>query len=196
MGCPPWADARRRVAEISPPHLGVRADFIGTARRDDLATQQDEDSGGVAEHHIHVVLGEQHADPARASDVLREFHQGRPLAQGHPGRRLVHQQKPRVARQRDRELDPLHIPVGELRTGPVGRSRHAHLIEKRHRQFTVPLPCGMPHRQDFAAMADQRHLDVLADRHGMKRLGDLKCTADAPAKPLLRGGEGDNLALE
>ncbi len=45
-------------------------------------------------------------------------------------------------------------------------------------------------------MADQRHLDVLADRHGMKRLGDLKSAADAPAKPLLRGGEGDGLALE
>ena len=49
------------------------------------------------------------------------------LARRHAGGRLVHQQKARLAGERDRKLEPFDVAIGELAARPVGRVLHADL---------------------------------------------------------------------
>ena len=102
-----------------------------------------------------------------------------------------------LARQRDGELDPLHVPVGKLRAGPICRRPPFRPAPAR---LDAGSRCcsraGVPEREAPVMMADQRHLDVLAHAHRMKRLGDLECPPDAEAEALLRRGVRDGPAVE
>ena len=82
------------------------------------------------EHHVHVVLGEQHADRFFARDAGGEPHQLDALARRHAGGRLVHQQKFWLVGERDRELEPLQVAIGEFAAGPLGIAAHADEIEQ------------------------------------------------------------------
>ena len=78
---------------------------------------------GVAEHDVHVVLGEQHRECcSRASEAASSINSAA-RTRRHARRRLVHQQQPRPAGQRQRELDPLRIAIGERRAMPWSAKR-------------------------------------------------------------------------
>ena len=77
---------------------------------------------GVAEHDVHVVLGEQHRDALCAREVGGELHQRSRERGDMPGGRLVHQQQPRRAGERQRELHALGVAVGERRAALVGEA--------------------------------------------------------------------------
>ena len=83
------------------------------------------------------MLGEQHRDAALDHQPLDQRDQVVALARRHAGGRLVHQQEARIVGERDRELDPLDVAVGELLAGAVGGVRHADLIEQLERALAM-----------------------------------------------------------
>ena len=118
------------LAEIDGAHLRVAADLFRRALGDQAAAVEHEDAVGMLEHHVHVVLGEEHADRLLAGDARGEPHQFDALARRHAGGRLVHQQQLRLVGERDRELEPLEVAIGELAAGPLGIVAHADQIEQ------------------------------------------------------------------
>ena len=78
--------------------------------------------------------------PRVRGDRVGEVHERGPFAQGHAGGGLVHQEQLRLARERDGQLDPLHIAVGQFRTGPVGRLGHSDLVEQLQRPVAMASP--------------------------------------------------------
>ena len=59
------------LAEIDGADLRVAPDLLGRAFGDQAAAIEHQDAVGVFEHHVHVVLGEQHADRLFAGDAAR-----------------------------------------------------------------------------------------------------------------------------
>ncbi len=59
------------VAEIDGAHLWIAPDFFWRAFGDQAATIEHKDTLGMLEHHVHVVLGKQHADRFFARDTRR-----------------------------------------------------------------------------------------------------------------------------
>ena len=84
----------------------------------------------MLEHDVHIVLGEEHADRFFARDARGEPHQFDALARRHAGGRLVHQQQLRLVGERDRQLQPLEIAIGEFAAGPLGIAAHADEFEQ------------------------------------------------------------------
>ena len=82
------------------------------------------------EHHVHVVLGEEHADRFLPRDPGGQPHQLDALARRHAGGRLVHQQKLWLIGERDREFQPLQVAIGEFAAGPLGIAAHADQFEQ------------------------------------------------------------------
>ena len=112
-----------------PPARGVCPHAAG-ALRDQLAAIEHQDAIGVAEDDVHVVFGEQHADAALARMPRVSAMRAASLRR-HAGGRLVHQQQPRVVGQREGELQPLEIAIGELAAArsagpPCRRARAMH----------------------------------------------------------------------
>ena len=79
------------------------------------------------------MLGEQHRDAALDHQRLDQRDQRVALARRHAGGRFVHQQKPRLAGERDRKLDALDVAIGKLAARPVGGVVHADLAQKLER---------------------------------------------------------------
>ncbi|MFL5156433.1 MAG: hypothetical protein ACJ8C3_26690, partial [Microvirga sp.] len=79
----------------------------------------------------------------------------------------------RPARERDRELDALDVAIGKGRARPIGEGVHAERGEELYRLFAVAAARVRADGAGLAGMADQRHLDVLGDRHRREGLGDL-----------------------
>ncbi len=52
------------------------------------------------------------------------------LSRRHAGRRLVHQQELRIVGERDGELEPLEVAIGELAAAALRLIGHADEIEK------------------------------------------------------------------
>ena len=84
----------------------------------------------MTKHHVHVVLGEEDADRAFAGDAGSEAHQRMALSRRHAGRRLVHQQELGIVGERDGELEPLEVAIGELAAAALRLVGHADEIEQ------------------------------------------------------------------
>ena len=160
---------------------------------------------GVAEHDVHVVLGEEHRDPLFARELRRELHQAVARARRHAGGGLVHQQQPRRAGERQRQLDALRVAVRERRAALAGESGHAHALEQRigFGAHAVGRPRG--DAAMGAGMRQQRELDVLAHGHRREGRGDLERPADAhprdgprrqPVDPRAGQGHGPGVGRE
>ncbi len=93
---------------------------------------------GVGEDDIHVMLGEQDADPLGIDDVGGELHQGDTLLRRHAGSRLVHEKEPGRIGERHGELDPLQIAVGEDAAQPVRLIGDADPFKERIRAVHLP----------------------------------------------------------
>src|SRR5687767_1430509 len=97
------------VAKVDLAYARIGADLLGGPGGDDLAEVHDDHAACEAEHHFHIVLGEQHGDMVAARERRRERHQLAALLGSRAGGRLVHEQQPRPVRERDRELDALQV---------------------------------------------------------------------------------------
>src|SRR5213075_1260398 len=97
---------------------------------DQLARIEHHDSVGVAEDHIHVVLGEQHRDAVAAGERSGELHERGAFFRRHAGCGLVHQEEPGPVRERNRELHALEVAVGELRASLVRLLVHPDPLKK------------------------------------------------------------------
>ena len=116
----------------------------------------------------------------RTRDALRERHQLSPLARRHAGGRLVHQQQLRLVGERDRQLEPLDVAIGDLAAQPIRLVRHAdelQQLEQPRLGAAAPPNDGVGHSS--SAMRQQRHLHVLGERHRQERRRDLERAADA-----------------
>ena len=91
----------------------------------------------MGEHHVHVVFGEENGNASFAHDPGGELHQLHAFPGRHARGRLVHQQELRFVRQRDRELDPLEIAIGQHPAGSVVLRVHTHAFQQRHRLLDV-----------------------------------------------------------
>src|SRR5712691_11683667 len=78
------------LAEISLPHLVVRADRLRRAGRDDTAIDQDGVPVGEGEHRLHVVLDQQYGQ--LALELAQDLDHACALVRPHPGHRLVEQE--------------------------------------------------------------------------------------------------------
>ena len=133
------------------------------------------------EHHVHVVLGEQHADRLLARDLRGEPHQLDALARRHAGGRLVHQQQLRLVGERDRKLQPLEVAIGEFAAGAFGIAAHADQFEQAAGLGLREFRRRGPEIEQLPAIRHQRDLDVFAHRHGREGRGDLEGAPDARA---------------
>lgn len=118
------------LAEIDCLHLRISAHLRRRALGDQGPAVEHDDAVGMLEHHVHVVLGEKHADRLLPRDARGQPHQIDALARRHAGRRLVHQQQLRLVGERDRKLEPLEIAIGEFAAGTVRVTAHADQLEQ------------------------------------------------------------------
>src|SRR5262245_28898032 len=185
-------------AEIDLLHLRIVADRLGVAVGEQHAARENDDAVGIGEHHVHRMLGEQHRDPALDHQPLYQRDQLVAFARRHAGGGLVHQEEARIVGERDRELDPLHVAVGELLAGALGSVRHADLIEQLDGARAMAARERSAEAEDLAVVARERHLHVLGYRHRAERRRHLEGAADAEAPDVARvqaddaaAGQGD-----
>ncbi len=81
------------------------------------SADHDDDAAREAEHHVHVVLDEEHRQVAR--EAFHGGEQGGALVLGHARCRLVEQQHARARGERERDLEQPLLAVGELAGQPV-----------------------------------------------------------------------------
>src|SRR3954471_12732442 len=101
-----------RLPEIDAPHLLVRADVVGRALGEEPSVMQDEDAVRDAHDELHAVLDEDHG--ALLVEPEDQVHHGARLLRAHAGGRLVEEEKPRVAGERDGDLEAALVAVGEV----------------------------------------------------------------------------------
>ncbi len=111
----------------------------------------------------------------------------RSLGDGHARGRLVEQEKPRLAREQHRDLQPLFLAVRE----DAGRLCRVLREAKAREQFpTIAAPGGTAEQTEQAALSargDQRHLEVLGDREARIDSRHLELARDPePADPVRR----------
>ena len=94
--------------------------------------------------------------------VAGQRHQRDALARRHAGGRLVHQQEPRLVRQRDRQLDPLEIAVGQHAAGALGLVRDPDPREQRQR--LVAIQAGRARPEARACAGDARSAPAARSR--------------------------------
>src|SRR5712692_11272389 len=70
------------LAEIGLAHLGIGADRLRGAGRDDAAIDQDRDPVGEREHRLHVVLDQQNRE--LALELAQHLDHARALVRPHP----------------------------------------------------------------------------------------------------------------
>ncbi len=102
-GLQPRDTQHRVVAQIGGAHRRVGADGGGCAAGDDGAPHQHGHAVGQGEHRIHVVLHQQHGEPA--AQALQQREQAGRLVMAYPGHRLVQQQQLRRAGQGDGQFE-------------------------------------------------------------------------------------------
>src|SRR5262249_22923751 len=102
---------------IKPAHARLGGDFFRRALDQDAPCRHHDDAAGETEHHVHVVLDEQHGNVAR--EIGDDGKQLGAFALRHPRRRLVEQEHPRPGGERQRNLQEPLLAVGEFARRPV-----------------------------------------------------------------------------
>lgn len=118
------------LAEIDRLHLRIAAHLGRRPLGDQRPSIQHDDAVGTLEHHVHVVLGEEHADRLFARNLSREPHQIDTLARRHAGGRLVHQEQLWLVGERHRKLEPLEVAVSQLAARTIRVTTHADQLEQ------------------------------------------------------------------
>src|SRR5919112_1798364 len=106
--------ARPGRTEVGFYHLRVLAHLGGRSLGDLLSVIQHRHPVGDAHDHPHLVLDEQHGDPAVLTETPDQVGQPGCLLRVHPGSRLVQQQELRLGGQGPGYLQPPLVPVREV----------------------------------------------------------------------------------
>jgi hypothetical protein len=183
-------------AEIHRAHLRVGHDLLRRALREHGALHQHGDLLGEAEHHIHVVLDDQHGDVGiEAGDHIEDE---MALRGRHAGRRLVEQQHARPLGERNRDLDQALAAIGQLThqlERIVDQPQRFQVIERLvdHRSLGAGRT---PEIVVLAIAFADGHADVFQNRQPAEELIDLEGARQAaPGADGLAGG-GDVVAIE
>jgi hypothetical protein len=90
------------LAQIDGLDASIAGDLFGASFDEQRAIYQHRNAVGKREHHVHVVLDQQHADfIGYCGNGGRNFV---PFVLGDPGRRLIEQEDPRAASDGERDL--------------------------------------------------------------------------------------------
>ena len=123
----------------------------------------------MGEDHVHVVLGEEHADAPLAHNFGGQLHQREALGRRHAGGRLVHQQELWVVGERDRKLEPLEIAIGELGARPLRLRRHADARQQRVRRRALLIAGDREQVERPSRPAQPRELHILGAPSSSRR---------------------------
>src|SRR3954463_4444468 len=82
-------------AKVNLLHAGVVADFVRAAAGNDFPGVKHDHSIGVAEDHVHVVLGEENGNAFALGEAGGERHQLAALLGRHTGGGLIHEEQAR-----------------------------------------------------------------------------------------------------
>ena len=118
-----------------------------------------------AEHHRHVVLGEEQGEAARVRDLVDEPDRLLRLARRHARGRLVEEQHPRPLGEGDGELELLLLAVGELPRLFLRLLREPDEGEEIQRLAAVEARPDPEHREVPVVAGHQGHLHVLEHAH-------------------------------
>src|SRR3989442_7105606 len=95
--------------EIHLAHARIEADLVGRAFDQDPPADHHDDAAGEAEHHVHVVLDEEHGELAR--EIRDHGEELGALALRHAGGRLIQQQHARARYRRGPATECETLPV-------------------------------------------------------------------------------------
>ena len=158
--------AHQPLSQVHAPHLGVGADRLGRAVGDHAALVQHGDAIGGAEHHVHVVLGEQQRQAALAGDAAQQLHRLARLGRAtcpRWARRAAAARACRPARCRARAASGCRATASP--PASVGLVGEVHVGQQRHRPRRGTASLGArPQVAAAAAVRDQRRLHVLEHR--------------------------------
>ena len=186
----------RGLPEIDRANVRVGADLLRRALGEHRAAHQHGDLLGEAEHQVHVVIDDQHADAFRQrvdgveDDVA--------LGARHAGRRLVEQQHLGLQSERDGQLDQPLAAIGQFRNGLVGDVGELEPRQQLHRlvDHVAARARGRDHVRRGADALGDRHIDVLQHREAAEQPVDLEGAGDAELDPFGLLDLRDVLALE
>ena len=119
----------------------------------------------MCKHHIHAVLGEQHADVALANQPLDDGRQLIAFTRRHARGRLVHQQQAGLVGQGHGKLDPLDIAIRQRGAGGIGQIGQADRLKQLERWLTRHVGGAPPPLPQSTLVREQRQLHVFSDRH-------------------------------
>jgi hypothetical protein len=122
----------------------------------------------MVEHHVHVVLGEQHAQALLAHDLGGQLHQLDTLFGAMPCGRLVHEQDPGLVGERNGKLQALQVAIGQRAGNPVRLVVHADQCQQVMGLVAVEVAHEGHHGAQPLAMGHERHLHVLDHRHRLR----------------------------
>ena len=144
-----------------------------------------------AEHHLHIVLGEEQGQAAPAGDAAQQRHRLAGLGGRHAGGGLVEQQDLGLAGQGDAQLKLLLVAVGHRAGDERGLVGQIHVGEQGHRLVAEDVVGARPQVVAAATVGDERGLDVLEDAQLGKYVGALERARDPERAQLVRRQAGD-----
>src|SRR5579872_1509267 len=179
------------LTEIDFAHPLIGFDLARRSLGEYGAADHHSDPVGETEHHIHVVLDDQHGD------VLRQLIDGieDDVAFGarYAGGRFVEQQHIRFQADGDGELDEALAAIGQFR---YAVARHVGKLEHLQQPPRLVDDVGslsgrITHRSGGAGAFGHRHADILEYGQPAKQPIDLKGARDAELDALGLHGRGD-----
>src|SRR5438132_3114537 len=184
----PYPERMSRSSSIFPEihltHARIAADLVGRAFDQDAPADHHDDAAGEAEHHVHVVLDEEHGELVR--EIRDHGEELGAFALWHARGRLIQQQHARAGGERERDLEQALLPVGELARFPIwgnieGTENRGGFVDRRPEARELPPPVV---RVAFALEHRDGHR---LERGELRKQGvDLKGSREALAHPSLR----------
>src|SRR5262245_25933862 len=175
------------LAEIEAADLGVVDDVVLAPLHQDLSGIDDVGAVGEVERLAHVMVGDEHADPARGEPPHQPLNVDHGLGID-AGERLVEQHVIRPARQRASDLHPAALAARERDRRRLAVAGDLELLQQRVEVGLAAAAVRLHHFEHGA--------DVVLDIEAAKDRGLLRQVADAEARPLVHGQMGDVVAIE
>src|SRR5215831_14957533 len=171
-----------RLPQVHALHLRVSTHLARRTLGNDASLVQHHDPIGDCEHHVHIVLGEEHGQLLLARDASGQLHELPALGGRHAGGGLVEEQHLGAVGEGHRELQLLQVAIGEH----AGRALRLCLEPDLGEEGCGGLPFERRRaREECVGLSPvrlERHLHVLEAGEGEEGGGDLEGAAD-PAPP-------------
>jgi hypothetical protein len=169
---------RHAAAGVDLLHARVAFDLLRRSAKEDLALIHHGDALREAEHAIHVVLHDQHWNPA--GDARHQTGDALALRRSKAGQRLVEQKHVRLRAESDAEIDVALSPIGEVPGGDRLDAFEAEKSDEFARFGMIAEGVDIAPAVEPARMAGlNRQAQVLVDSEAPEDIGDLKRAGEA-----------------